>query len=95
MGRDCFWEASFIEIPDSVVAVGAWPGPKLLSRKRDNRDDIYCPNQTPTLAVVLEPRSLRYLKPDFTFKTTVNFESSRVVNLHFVYQITYQSQNDS
>ena len=34
-------------------------------------------------------------KPDFTFKTTVNFESSRVINLHFVYQITYQSQNDS
>jgi len=34
-------------------------------------------------------------KPDFTFKATVNFENSRVVNLHFVYQITYQSQNDS
>ena len=33
--------------------------------------------------------------PDFTFKTTVNFESSCVINLHFVYQITYQSQNDS
>jgi len=32
---------------------------------------------------------------NFTFKTMVNFESSRVVNLHFVYQITYQSQNDS
>ena len=34
-------------------------------------------------------------KPDFTFKATVNFENSRVFNLHFVYQITYQSQNDS
>ena len=55
-------------------------------------------NQTPPFAVVSELRfdlGCTHPKPDFTFKTTVNFESSRVINLHFVYQITYQSQNDS
>ena len=56
-------------------------------------------NQTPPFAVVSELRfdlgCSVHPKPDFTFKTTVNFESSCVINLHFVYQITYQSQNDS
>ena len=41
------------------------------------------------------PPSLSFWSLDQVGLRTVNFESSRVVNLHFVYQITYQSQNDS
>ena len=46
----------------------------------------------PPFAVVSELRFGVQAAPKtrFTFKTTVNFESSRVINLHFVYQITYQ-----